>query len=500
MDSIPESIYLARQVREMDRIAIEEFGIPGYTLMQRAGEAAFDLIRKTWPDAGRIVLLVGTGNNGGDGYVMARLARSAGMQVQVIQPGGHSGISGDARRAQDEYLDCGGLCTSFSGDLPDCDLIVDALLGSGLTRPVEGELAAAIRSMNAHPAPVLSVDIPSGLDADRGIPLGDAAMAQVTITFVGMKLGLVTGAGRRYSGRIFFSDLQIPGEVFRSMQPVCHVIDPGELSARMGVRIPDAHKGDHGHVLLIGGNAGMAGSVMLAAEAAARAGSGLVSVATVPRHAAMVGTACREVMVSGVEGARELDPLVQRATVVAIGPGLGRDLWAQGLLARILELDLPKVLDADALNLLARDPVHNSSWVLTPHPGEAARLSGATSQEIQHNRLEQVQALQERYGGVCVLKGSGTLVASGDQVSVCTAGNPGMASGGMGDVLTGIIAGLVAQGLGLYDAARLGVQLHAHSADLAAQDGMRGLLASDLFGPLRRLVNTAGREVHEPGK
>ena len=490
MYSIPENIYLAAQVREMDRIAIGKFRIPGFTLMQRAGETAFGLIQENWPDARRIVVLAGAGNNGGDGYVIARLARAAGMQVNVIQSGDRSRLGGDARRACDEYLDSGGQCTAFSEQaLPDCDLVVDALLGSGLTRPVEGEFAAAIQGMNAHPAPVLSVDIPSGLDADRGVPLGDSVIAQATITFVGMKLGLITGAGRYYSGRVSFSDLQIPDEVFRSMPAICYTIDLGDLHAQMGGRRPDAHKGDYGHVLLIGGNAGMAGSVMLAAEAAARVGSGLVSVATAPQHAAMMTAACREVMVHGVEDARELDLLIQRATVVAAGPGLGRDQWAKGLLARVLELDLPMVLDADALNLLAWDPMQKQSWVLTPHPGEAARLLNATVQDIQQQRLEQVQALQRQYGGVCVLKGAGTLVASQEQVSVCTAGNPGMASGGMGDVLTGIIAGLLAQGSGLYDAARLGVQLHARSADVAAQDSMRGLLASDLFMPLRTLVN-----------
>ncbi len=490
MHSIPENIYLARQVREMDRIAIGKFRIPGYTLMQRAGEAALGLIQENWPDARHLVVLAGAGNNGGDGYVIARLARSVGMQVNVIQPGDRSRLAGDARRACDEYLDSGGQCTAFAGQaLPDCDLVVDALLGSGLTRPVEGEFAAAIQGVNAHPAPVLSVDIPSGLDADRGVPLGDSVVAQATITFVGMKLGLVTGAGRYHSGRVFFNDLQIPDEVSRSMPAIGHTIDLGDLHAQLGARRPDAHKGDYGHVLLIGGNAGMAGSVMLAAEAAARVGSGLVSVATAPQHAAMMVTACREVMVHGVEDARELDRLIPRATVVAIGPGLGENQWAKGLLARVLELDLPMVLDADALNLLAREPMKKQSWVLTPHPGEAARLLKVTVQEIQQQRLEQVQALQRQYGGVCVLKGAGTLVASQEQVSVCTAGNPGMASGGMGDVLTGVIAGLLAQGPGLYDAARLGVQLHARSADAAAQNGLRGLLASDLFVPLRTLVN-----------
>ncbi len=493
MSSIPEHIFLVEQVREMDRMTIGKCGIPGYTLMQRAGKAAFELARTTWPDAREAVVLAGPGNNGGDGYVIADLARSAGMQVRVIPSGDHSGLKGDAARARDEYLEHGGQCVDFDAQqaLPACDLVIDALLGSGLTRAVEGEFAALIQAMNAHPAPILSVDVPSGLDADRGVALGVAVSAQATITFVGMKLGLVTGAGRRHAGCLFFDDLQIPDEVSRAIPACSHRLSLDGLPALLGMRAADAHKGDFGHVLLVGGNAGMAGSVTLAAQAAARAGSGLVSVATVPQHASQISAACPEVMARGVRNSKELDPLIRRATVLAIGPGLGQDSWARDLLSKALELDLPTVVDADALNLLALDPVHKESWVLTPHPGEAARLLQASTLEIQQHRLERVQALQKQYGGVCVLKGCGTLVAAQEQVSVCSAGNPGMASGGMGDVLTGIIAGLLAQGLELYDAARFGVQLHAQSADMAALDGERGLLASDLFSPLRSLVNAA---------
>ena len=491
MSSIPEHIFLVEQVREMDRMAIGKCDIPGYTLMQRAGKAAFELFRTTWPNAREVVVVAGPGNNGGDGYVIARLARSAGMQVHVLQSGDHSRLSGDAARARDEYLEHGGQCIAFDAQqgLPECDLIIDALLGSGLTRAVEGEFAVLIQAMNAHPAPILSVDVPSGLDADRGVALGETVSARATMTFVGMKLGLMTGAGCRHAGSLYFDGLQIPDEVSRAISACCHRVSLDGLHSLLGMRAPDAHKGDFGHVLLVGGNAGMAGSVTLAAQAAARAGSGLVSVATVPQHAGQISAACPEVMAHGVHNSKELEPLIRRATVLAIGPGLGQDPWARDLLSKVLELDLPTVVDADALNLLALDPVQKESWVLTPHPGEAARLLKTTTREIQQHRLERARALQEQYGGVCVLKGCGTLVAAQEQVSVCSAGNPGMASGGMGDVLTGIIAGLLAQGLELYDAARYGVQLHARSADMAALDGQRGLLASDLFSPLRSLVN-----------
>ncbi len=492
MRVIPEKIYLAKQVRELDRIAIEELNVSGFSLMRRAGEAAFEVIRKLWPEAQRIIVLAGTGNNGGDGYVIANLAKSAKLQVSVIQVGDHSRLCGDAKKAHDLYVGGKGECSTFIEQLSsDCDLVIDALLGTGLKRAVKHEFAAVINLINEHHAPVLSVDLPSGLDADRGVALGTAVIADATITFAGMKLGLLTAAGRKYSGKVFFNSLQIPEEATQSVSTACHNIDLTKLYAHLGERYADAHKGDFGHVLVIGGNKGMAGSVGLAAEAAARSGCGLVSVATQLRHAGIAINSCREVMVHAVAGAKDLNPLLNRATVVAIGPGLGQNQWAKNLFARILECDLPLVIDADALNLLAQEPVQKPSWVLTPHPREAARLLKTTAHEIQNRRFEFVQAIPRQYGGVCALKGSGTLVASRQQVSICTAGNPGMASGGMGDVLTGIIAGLIAQGLDTYDATCFGVQLHAESADMAARSGTRGMLASDLFMPLRKLVNAA---------
>ncbi len=491
LDDLADQIYLTNQVREMDRIAIEELNIPGFTLMQRAAEAAFNEIQQAWPSANHIIVLVGTGNNGGDGYVIASLSLAANLKTKVIQVGNHAALQGDAKKAQSMFIDAGGLCVAFDEkEFVNCDVIVDALLGTGLTRTIKGDYETAIEIANQHSAPILSVDVPSGLNADNGCPLGASMQADATVTFVGMKLGLLTSAGRKYSGKIIFNNLQIPKEVYQSMSPTCQSIQLSDLQVVLGKRDADAHKGDFGHVLVIGGNAGMAGSVMLAAEAAARAGSGLVSVATLPQHATAALQSCREIMVHGVSSVNELNPLLSQATVVAIGPGLGQDAWAKKLFSRILDVDIPMVVDADALNLLAGEPTQKNSWVLTPHPGEAARLLKGAAGEIQENRLQAAQALQKKYAGVAVIKGSGTLIANDTEISICAAGNPGMATGGMGDVLTGIIAGLIAQGLNAYDAARFGVQLHAQSADVAAKDGMRGMLASDLFAPLRQLVNS----------
>ena len=501
MLEVKNLIYLSEQVRALDRTAIEEFNIPGFTLMQRAAQAAFNELKQAWPDTSNIIVLAGAGNNGGDGYVIAALALAENFKVKVIQFGDHTALKGDAKKAHDLYVDKGGLCVAFSvNEFTECDIIIDALLGTGLKRCVTGDYALAIEAVNnltsdltgRHAVHVLSVDVPSGLDADNGCSLGIAIKAEVTVTFVGMKLGLLTAAGREYSGRIVFDHLEIPKEVYQSMAATCHSIQLNDLHAMLGKRHTDAHKGNFGHVLCIGGNLGMAGSVMLAAEAAARTGSGLVSVATLSQHAANAVQSCREIMVHGVDSIKELNPLLAQASVIVIGPGLGQDAWAKSLFSRVLEFDLPMVVDADALNLLASEPAQKNTWVITPHPGEAARLLKCSTKEIQQDRLQSVQNLQKQYGGVAVLKGSGSLVKGNDEhaTSICTAGNPGMATGGMGDVLTGIIAGLLAQGLNSYDAARFGVQLHAQSADIAAQQGMRGMLASDLFVPLRQLVNS----------
>lgn len=270
-----------------------------------------------------------------------------------------------------------------------------------------------------------------------------------------------------------------------STQPHPLVLKPSDLPPRRA----DAHKGDFGHVLVIGGNYGMGGAVHLAAEAAARSGVGLTTVATRPEHVSAVITDRPEVMCYGIEDVKELAPLLARATVILLGTGLGQDDWAKALYEAALTSPLPKVIDADGLNLLAQHPVSIPNAILTPHPGEAARLLGCTTATIQQDRFAAAQQLQQRYGGVIVLKGMGTIVQSSNDTAVCTAGNPGMATGGMGDVLGGIIAGLLAQGLPADKAAGIGVLVHALAADQAAATGKRGLLASDLFPYLRGLLN-----------
>ncbi|MCL4315422.1 MAG: NAD(P)H-hydrate dehydratase [Gammaproteobacteria bacterium] len=492
MSTLPVNLYRAAQVREFDRVAIEQYGIPGTTLMERAGRAGFEVLRAHWPQARRVVVVCGTGNNGGDGFVVARLAQQAGLEVCVLQVGEENALHGDARVAYEALRAAGVEVTPFSAlRLKDAELIVDALFGIGLDREVTGAWRAAIEAINNAHKHVLALDIPSGLDADSGAVLGAAVHASITVSFLALKQGLFTGVALSHCGKMMFDDLGVPQEIVQHAAPAA-VRLAAENLPRLKLRARDSHKGDYGRVLVIGGDHGMAGAVRLAAEAAARVGAGLVYVATSAAHASYISAQRPELLCHGVESAEQLQVLLEKADVIAIGPGLGVLPWATELFNAVLRTSLPLIVDADALTLLAQHPRTCANWILTPHPGETGRLLNCASSVIQHDRYHAVRQLRAQYGGVAVLKGAGTLIAAGDApVSVCTAGNPGMASAGMGDVLTGVMAGLIAQGMTLADAARLGVQLHAQAADEAAQRGERGLLASDLFAPLRVLVNRA---------
>jgi len=480
-------------VRALDRAAIEVAGIPGLDLMRRAGAAAYRLLRARWPQARRPGIVCGPGNNGGDGWVIAELARGDGLRPVVIELGDHGRLGPDAAAARAAALAAHvGVARGLS-ELDDVDLVVDAVFGIGLAREVDAGYRAAIDAINACAArglPVLAVDIPSGLHADTGAVLGAAVRATATITFIGLKQGLVTGLAADCVGDLVFDALGTPASIHTGIAPSARRVTHASLKHLLPRRARAAHKGQHGHVLIVGGAPGYAGAARLAAEAALRVGAGLVSAAVHPACAAQLNEGRPEIMVHAVAGAQALAPLLKRATVVAVGPGLAQLDWSAELFGAVCDAQRPLVVDADALNLLARDPQHRSDWCLTPHPGEAARLLGlASTRDIAADRYAAAAAIAARYGGVAVLKGAGSIVSGGECPAVIAGGNPGMAGGGMGDVLTGVIAALLAQGLALGDAAALGAALHAAAGDLAAADGERGLLASDLFGPLRRLVN-----------
>ena len=495
--SLPKKLYTAAQVRELDRIAIEEFSIPGITLMESAGDAAYQLMRTKWPAAKRILVLCGPGNNGGDGYILARLAKADDLAVKLQQVGDHTKLTGDALLAAEKCTASGlGSIAYSQEDLSEYDVIVDSLLGTGLDREVSGQWREVINAINHCNTPVLSVDIPSGLNADTGQIMGCAVNAEATISFIGLKQGLFTGQGVEYAGDVYFSDLDVPDKVGASINSMTEQITLDDLQSFLTPRSKSSHKGSFGHVLVVGGDNGFAGAARLCAEAAARSGAGLISLATHANHAGYVTMSVPEVMAHATENPGELMPLMEKANVVAIGPGLGQSTWGMSLFSKVLECELPLVVDADALNLLAQEPVTSDHWILTPHPGEAARLLDCDSSSIQSDRITAAREIQKKFGGVVVLKGSGTVIADDKgMVSICSAGNPGMASGGMGDVLTGVIAGLMAQrislGLDIGDAARLGVCLHATAGDNAAADGERGMLASDLMPWIRKLANVS---------
>ena len=491
MNELPIEIYSVATVREIDRTAIEEKGVPGYTLMTRAGAVSVAETMAAFPDARRWHVVCGAGNNAGDGYVVARLAADAGIAVSVLAVTSPTALQGDAATAHADFIAAGGLVSAWDGNLdPTVELIVDALLGSGLMRNVEGDFAAAVGKINDSGLPVVALDIPTGLHGDTGAVMGDAVLADLTVTFVGLKQGLFLGRGAAFRGDLRFSDLEI--------EPSCYAGKPLELqrisaeraTSLLPRRSRTAHKGDFGHVLVVGGGVGMPGAVVLCGEAALRAGAGRVSVATDTSHAAAVVNDRPELMAKGVDGAADLENLLSNSDGIAVGPGLGRSEWANELMQKIQHEQHVSVWDADALNWLAEHPDHCENRIITPHPGEAATLLGVSTADIQADRRAAVEQLQQRYGGVAVLKGAGSLIKSVQGVPwISTSGNPGMAAPGMGDVLTGIIAAMLGQGLSLPDAATTGVEIHAQLGDLAALNGERGMLASDLLAELRKVVN-----------
>ena len=491
MCNLPHNIYSVKGVRHVDRAAIDGLGISGYTLMTSAAMEVLNEAFSFFPEAKRWQVFCGAGNNGGDGYVLARLAAQQGVVVSVIALTPPDKLQGDAATAYGDFVADGGVVVAWDGAPdPHVDLIVDALLGSGLMRDVEGQLADVVDAINAHASPVLAIDIPSGLDGDSGAIRGAVVRADLTVTFVGLKTGLFLHDGPDCVGELRFSDLQIPGKCYDDAAVLLRRIDYDAFLRELPARKRSAHKGDFGHLLLVGGGPGMPGAVRLAGEAALRSGTGRVSVATHPSHAAAISTGRPELMCHAVDKLSDLKPLLDKVDTLAIGPGLGTDQWGRGLFDEIVKSDLPTVVDADALNLLADSALRRDNWILTPHPGEAARLLGTTAGAIQENRLSAIDELSNKYGGTVVLKGAGSLVSSqGGSPWISTAGNPGMASPGMGDVLTGVVAAFLAQGLSLEQASAFGVEIHARAGDLASRTGQRGLIASDVLRELRPLVN-----------
>ncbi len=490
MNKLSTKLYSAEATRKLDQIAIQNYHIPGYELMTKAGEAILNLLQEKYPLAKRILVCCGAGNNAGDGYVLARLAKKEGFDVDVVSLIDPEKLTGDAQKAYQEWKSLGYQLMPFDIELLDkAYVVIDALLGTGLQREIEGDWFSLISALNEHSVPVIAVDVPSGLSADTGSALGIAVEADFTLSFIALKKGLFTYQAADYCGEIFFDNLGLPESIYQQVEADAVLLKQNEIKRHLKPRRHDSHKSTFGHVLVVGGDYGMAGAVRMVAESALRAGAGMVSVVTRAEHVSALLSGCPELMVYGIEDSVIPDELLLRASCIIIGPGLGQSDWANHLLGQVLQSYTPKVVDADALNLLSKQDAPRDDWVLTPHPGEAARLLESHTQDIQKNRFLSAGLLQHTYGGVAVLKGAGSLIKSKDKLAVCRYGNPGMATAGMGDVLTGIIAALIAQGLDLKTAAEMAVLIHAKAGDLVATEGERGLLATDLFVEIRRLVN-----------
>lgn len=494
-----ERLYTAAESRAFDQRAIAQLHIAGIVLMKRAGRAVFDALRRRWPLASSLTVLCGSGNNAGDGYIVAGIARSHGMAVQLVQLGDAGRLQGDAARARDWAVEQGVTIEAAVEVAPDFviagEIVVDALLGTGLVGAVRTEYADAMRIAAAAGRPVIAVDLPSGLCADTGHLDGPVLAADVTVTFICVKRGLVTGAGPGVCGRLEFDDLDVPATLFEGATRTLRWADQYRLLPR---RAPTAHKHAAGHVVVVGGDHGMGGAVILAGEAALRVGAGLVSVVTRGAHLAAVHARRPELMVRGadhvdghVDG--EVRALLARASVIAIGPGLGQAPWGRQLLDAAIDAKRPLVMDADALNLCASGALRPGVAVITPHPGEAARLLGCDGTAVQRDRFAAARALARAFAASVVLKGAGSIVDTGTEVSICLHGNPGMATAGMGDVLTGVIAGLLAQGLSPARAAAVGTALHSGAGDVAAaRRGRLGLIASDVIEALPVLMYPGG--------
>ena len=502
-NSLPEDLYSADAVGAIDRYVIDQQGVDGFELMQAAAASAFRRLVRIWPESSTLLVLCGAGNNGGDGYLVAANAKRHGFDVYCVAVAPTEKLKGDARKAW-QKAEADGVEVQALGDDPDdiaglpfgsADLIVDAMLGTGAAGEPREPFATIIERCNQSAAPILAVDVPSGLDSTRGTVSGVAVRADLTVTFIALKAGLFTGAGPEYCGRLMFESLDTEEWASESGQsPLARRLDWASLSSSLPRRPANAHKGRFGHVLVVAGDHGFGGAGILASEAAARSGAGLVSLATRPDHVGAALARCPSLMVRPVTHGSELQPLIDAASVIVCGPGIGKGAWGQQMLQQVIASGKPRVLDADALNLMSdgvAQPADNQ--ILTPHPGEAARLLGCTVPEVESDRLAAAARLQELHGGVVLLKGAGTVVASDRGIPAIVSGsNPGMATGGMGDVLAGIIGSLYGQSNDAWLATITGASLHLATAGVASESkGFMGLLPTDLINFLPSTLSQA---------
>jgi hydroxyethylthiazole kinase-like uncharacterized protein yjeF len=514
-------ILTTTQMQEVDRRTIEEVGIPGVVLMENAGRGvAKEIVRRFTGSSSCALVLAGKGNNGGDGYVVARHLQNHGWRVLTLVLSERTAILGDSATHLSALENCGGQVEFVSTGAAlrerlaaagEFTLIVDALFGTGLSKPVAGFYRQAIDWLNSQSSPVVAVDIPSGIDASTGRILGAAVKAALTVTFAFAKIGQATYPGAALVGDLVTVDIGIPAAIAERVASNCLLIDAKQSRQLLPVRSSEGHKGTFGHLLVVAGSIGKCGAAVMAAESGLRGGAGLVTLACPRSVQPVIAAKLTEVMTApltdfnGEVSLQALDELLAMASgkqALAIGPGLGLGEEAGGLVRRLLQdTELPAVVDADGLTALCGH-LHllqrqlDRQIVLTPHPGEMARLTGLATSEIQADRFNVARDFATRHHVVLVLKGARTLTASPDgRVHVNSSGHAGLASGGMGDVLTGLIGSLLAQGLTAFDAATLGVFLHGMAADrLWETFGDAGLLATDIIRELPAARQALSRE------
>jgi ADP-dependent NAD(P)H-hydrate dehydratase / NAD(P)H-hydrate epimerase len=507
----------AAQMTEMDKYTIHELGIQGIILMENAGRGIVKSALSLLHDAHNKIVHIycGSGNNGGDGYVVARHLLNMGARVQIYILAPREKIKGDADlnlRVLEKICNKIYYIEDLPGtDVESPDLIIDAMLGTGVERPLHGLYSKVVDYINSLQKPVLSVDIPTGVNADSGDVQGPAIKAVRTATMALLKRGLLFSPGREYAGHIDIVAISMPPQVIALKNPQTYLVEESDIKKMLPLRSPDVHKNSCGTVAVVGGSRGFTGAPSLTAEATLRTGAGL-SYLCIPKSLNLIfETKITEVISYPFDDADSgylhfgcLDELlaqIEKLDVIALGPGMGQHEETQKLIYALLEnLKKPMVLDADGLNAAAKKPELLSSYkgemVLTPHPGELSRLTGLSTKEIAANRFDIARKFASEWGKVLVVKGGPTLIALPDgNLYINSTGNGGMATGGTGDVLTGIVAGLLAQGLSADLAAIAGVYIHGYAGDLARDElGERGMIAGDLLKKLPlALVNIEGR-------
>jgi hydroxyethylthiazole kinase-like uncharacterized protein yjeF len=487
----------AETMRLLDRTAIEEYGIAGVVLMELAGAGTARAIMERWPKARRVGILAGSGNNGGDGYVIARHLINTGVKVTTYLLAPREKISGDARinleiliKMNAPIVDVGDPqeLRRHHRDLETMDILVDAMLGTGLKTDVQGIYREAIELLNAARVPICAVDIPTGISSDSGRPMGEAVRASMTCTYGLRKIGQVIYPGVVYVGDLVLIDIGLPREMIERLAGGMRLIEKKWVSGLIPLRDAEAHKGDFGHLLIIAGSPGKTGAAAMAADSAVRSGAGLVTVGVPASLNSILENKLTEPMTLPLDSWPELKEMLKRCNALAIGPGIATEESTARLVFKLLkEIELPMIIDADGLNILAQDSESVKSArirpVLTPHPGEAGRLLGVSARRVQEDRISAARQIALATGAVVLLKGARSVIVDPDgRLAINPTGNPGMATGGTGDVLTGIIGGLLVQGLDPFEAASAAAWIHGRAGDIAKlQRGCISLKAGDLI-------------------